>query len=116
MESQPIVIKPSVKRPFSFSRKRTLKLPPLMACLIMDLIGMSSYLLPFIGEAEDVVWAPVSGLIFYFLFGKKRFGMVGGIFSFLEEILPGTDIIPTFTIAWWLRKKEIGKPYPIDRF
>ena len=114
MKSQPIAMKPNVKRPFLFSRKRTLKLPPLIACLIMDLIGMSSYLLPFIGETEDVIWAPISGLIFYFLFGKKRFGMVGGIFSFLEEILPGTDIIPTFTIAWWLRKREISKLNPID--
>lgn len=108
MKNTSVIMRPNVKIPFLFSRKRTLKLPPFMACLIMDLIGMSSYLLPFIGEAEDIIWAPISGLIFYLLFGKRRFGMIGGIFSFMEELLPGTDIIPTFTIAWWLRKKEIA--------
>jgi hypothetical protein len=50
--------------------------------------------------------APVSGIIFYFLFGRKRFGMLGGILSFLEEISPGLDFIPTFTIAWFIRKHE----------
>jgi hypothetical protein len=72
----------------------------------MDLIGLTSYLLPVIGETEDLIWAPVSGIIFYFLFGRKRFGMLGGIFSFLEEISPGLDFIPTFTIAWFIRKHE----------
>lgn len=70
---------------------------------------MMSYLLPAIGETIDVIWAPVSAVIFYFLFGKKRFGMLGGIFSFLEEISPGLDFIPTFTIAWFIRKGEIQK-------
>ena len=70
---------------------------------------MVSYLLPVIGETEDVLWAPVSAVIFYFLFGKKKFGLLGGVFSFLEEISPGFDFIPTFTIAWLLRKKEIEK-------
>jgi len=70
---------------------------------------MVSYLLPVIGETEDVLWAPLSAVIFYFLFGKKKFGLLGGVFSFLEEISPGFDFIPTFTIAWLIRKKEIEK-------
>jgi hypothetical protein len=70
---------------------------------------MTSYLLPFIGEAEDFVWAPVSAIIFYFLFGKKNFGILGGVFSFIEELLPGFDFIPTFTIARLIRKKELSK-------
>jgi len=72
-------------------------------------MGMVSYLLPVIGETEDVLWAPLSAIIFYFLFGKKKFGLLGGVFSFLEEISPGFDFIPTFTIAWLIRKKEIEK-------
>jgi hypothetical protein len=72
-------------------------------------MGMVSYLLPVIGETEDVLWAPLSAVIFYFLFGKKKFGLLGGVFSFLEEISPGFDFIPTFTIAWLIRKKEIEK-------
>jgi len=42
------------------------------------------------------------------MFGK-RFGALGGIFSFLEEISPGLDFIPTFTIAWLIRKHGIEK-------
>jgi hypothetical protein len=75
---------------------------------MLDLIGCTSYLLPFFGEAEDLLWAPLSGIIFYFMFGK-RFGALGSIFSFLEEISPGLDFIPTFTIAWLIRKHEIKK-------
>jgi|SRR2546428_4197550 len=71
-------------------------------CVIMDLIGMSSLAVPFIGEAFDVIWAPISAVIFFAIF-KRKFGLIGGAFSFMEEILPGTDIIPTFTIAWLLK-------------
>ena len=81
------------------------KLPPLFLCIGLDLIGCTSYLFPFFGEAGDLLWAPLSGLIFYFMFGKK-FGALGGIFSVLEEISPGLDFIPTFTIAWFIRKHE----------
>ncbi|MEO6219595.1 MAG: hypothetical protein ABIO81_04140 [Ginsengibacter sp.] len=83
-------------------------LPNLSLCILLDLIGMSSYLLPFIGEAEDFLWAPISGIIFYFMFGKKM-GALGGFFSFLEEISPGLDFIPTFTISWFIKKNELKK-------
>ena len=83
-------------------------LPNLTTCIILDLVGMSSYLLPVIGETFDLAWAPVSGVLFYLLFGKKM-GVFGGIFSFIEEILPGVDVIPTFTIAWFIRKREMDK-------
>jgi hypothetical protein len=68
---------------------------------------MSSYLLPGIGESEDIVWAPLSAVIFYFLFGKKKLGFFGAAFSFLEEITPGLDFIPTFTIAWFLTNRKL---------
>jgi hypothetical protein len=88
-------------------------LPPLSVCILLDLIGCTSYLLPFFGEAEDLLWAPVSGVIFYILFGKK-FGALGGVFSFLEEISPGLDFIPTFTIAWFIRKHEMKKMTKVE--
>ena len=84
------------------------QLPDISICIILDLIGCASYLLPFLGEFTDLVWAPVSGIIFYSLFGR-RLGVLGGAFSFIEELLPGLDFIPTFTIAWFMRKKEIEK-------
>jgi hypothetical protein len=80
------------------------KRPSLLFCIVMDLIGCASYALPGLGEFTDIVWAPVSGIIFFFAFGGWK-GAFGGLFNFTEEILPGTDFIPTFTIAWigrWL--------------
>ncbi|MEO6133815.1 MAG: hypothetical protein ABIP35_01605 [Ginsengibacter sp.] len=83
-------------------------LPNLSLCLLLDFIGMSSYIFPFVGELFDFIWAPISGILFFFLFGKKM-GVFGGIFSFLEELSPGLDIIPTFTLAWIIRKRELSK-------
>ena len=83
-------------------------LPNLALCVFLDLIGCASYLLPVLGEFSDIVWAPLSGIIFFSLFGKKL-GIFGSMFSVIEELLPGIDIIPTFTIAWYMRKKEIVK-------
>jgi hypothetical protein len=65
----------------------------------MDLLGAATYILPFLGESFDLIFAPISAVIYYFTFGGKL-GIMGGTFNFIEEILPGTDIIPTFTITW----------------
>jgi len=83
-------------------------LPNIAFCILMDLIGMSSYIFPALGEFGDVVWAPISGFIFLKLFGG-RLGAVGSVLNFLEEVLPFTDIIPSFTIAWFIRKREMEK-------
>jgi hypothetical protein len=71
-------------------------------CIIMDIIGLSTFTFPFLGEIFDVVWAPISAIVFFAIF-KRKFGLIGGAFSFLEEILPGTDVIPTFTIGWVMK-------------
>ena len=83
-------------------------LPNIAICILMDLIGMSSYIFPALGEFGDVVWAPISGFIFLKLFGG-RLGAVGSVLNFLEEVFPFTDIIPSFTIAWFIRKREMEK-------
>ena len=75
------------------------KQPSLLLCIIMDALGCVTYMLPAIGEFGDIVWAPVSAFIFYRAFGGKV-GVLGGIFNFIEEAMPGLDFIPTFTIAW----------------
>jgi len=76
-------------------------LPPLALCVLMDLLGCASYLIPFLGEFFDLIWAPISAIIYMKLFGGAK-GVFGGVFNFLEELLPGLDIIPTFTITWFL--------------
>lgn len=82
------------------------KKPTLWMCIVMDIIGMASFLLPALGEWSDLVWAPISAYVFYNTFGGLG-GIIGGAFSFLEEIIPFTDILPTFTIAWYIQNKVI---------
>ena len=77
-------------------------MPALALCVLLDIVGYASFSLPFIGELADLVWAPISGFLFYRMFGGKM-GLFGGGFAFLEELLPFTDFVPTFTIAWALR-------------
>jgi hypothetical protein len=78
------------------------KQPTLGACIVMDLLGYATFALPFVGEVFDVIWAPMSAMIFMRMFGGAK-GVFGGIFNFIEELLPGLDFIPTFTIAWMLQ-------------
>ena len=77
-------------------------LPPLAMCLLMDMLGCASYMIPFFGEFFDLVWAPLSAIIYWRMFGGIK-GLFGGSLNFLEELLPGLDIIPTFTITWFLQ-------------
>lgn len=78
------------------------KKPSLVVCILLDLIGYATYALPGIGEFADIIWAPVSALIFFKLFGGWK-GAVGGVFNFIEELMPGLDFIPSFTIMWLLK-------------
>ena len=73
--------------------------PSLAFCVAMDLFGYLSFTVPFLGEASDLIWAPLSGLLFYKAFGGSK-GKFGGLFAFAEEALPFTDFIPTFTLMW----------------
>jgi len=78
----------------------------LWACLVVDFIGFASFLLPFIGETMDVIWAPVSAFFLHFMFGTFLIPLVG----FLEELGPGTDFIPTATIAYSVEHIEVFAP------
>ena len=66
--------------------------------LIIDFVGDTSFLLPGIGEAEDIVAAPLEALLIGKLFDSNFVTFV----EFAKEILPGTDILPVATIAWFL--------------
>jgi hypothetical protein len=79
------------------------KIPSLGFCIAMDAIGCISYIIPGLLEFTDIIWAPISAFIFMQTFGGK-FGKMGAVFNLIEEALPGTDIIPTFTIAWVIKK------------
>jgi hypothetical protein len=67
--------------------------------LLFDAIGMLSFSIPFFGEFSDVIWAPLAGFLMTWMY-KGKVGKVAGILTFLEEIIPFTDVIPSFTITW----------------
>ncbi|GGW62997.1 hypothetical protein GCM10008085_13550 [Winogradskyella epiphytica] len=67
--------------------------------LLFDALGFVSFLIPGIGEFSDVIWAPISGWLMTKLYPGKT-GKIAGIINFVEELLPGFDVIPTFTLTW----------------
>lgn len=71
----------------------------LLLGLLFDGIGMISYAIPGIGEFSDVIWAPVAGWLMTRLY-KGRVGQAAGLITFAEELIPGLDVIPTFTLTW----------------
>jgi hypothetical protein len=72
----------------------------LMLSLIFDGIGMLTYIVPVFAESLDVIWAPISGLLLVIMY-KGSVGKIAGLFGTVEELIPLTDIIPTFTITWF---------------
>eukprot|EP00968_Pinguiococcus_pyrenoidosus_P013119 scaffold1178_cov252-Pinguiococcus_pyrenoidosus.AAC.19 len=78
-------------------------------CIFLDLVGDASEVVPIIGELSDLGW---SGIDFFLLRLLFKSNWIAG-FGFVEEILPFTDIIPTFTIAWCLQ--EVWPTTPLAR-
>lgn len=68
----------------------------LAICVGIDLVGSGSLAVPVVGDALDLVTAPLCAVMLQALFGCTLV-TVGGL---AEELLPGTDGIPTATIAW----------------
>lgn len=68
----------------------------LILSIVIDALGMLSYLLPGIGEWTDIAMSIVTAIAIF-----KGYGSYGwAAFGFLEEILPFTDIIPSATLVW----------------
>jgi hypothetical protein len=78
--------------------------------ILFDAIGMLSFTVPLVGEFSDVIWAPIAAYLMTRMY-KGTAGKVGGVVTFLEEIFPFTDFIPSFTLMWvynYVIKKESG--------
>jgi hypothetical protein len=71
----------------------------LILAVLFDAIGMLSFTIPIIGEFSDVVWAPLAGFLMTWMY-KGSLGKVAGAVTFIEEILPFSDFVPTFTLTW----------------
>ncbi|MCI5059131.1 MAG: hypothetical protein MRY83_23665 [Flavobacteriales bacterium] len=67
--------------------------------IFMDIVGWATYAVPILGEGFDLVWAPVSAFLLFRMYGKKE-GLAGGMLQFVEELTPGLDFIPTYTLVW----------------
>ena len=72
----------------------------LLLGLLLDAIGMLSYLVPGIGEFLDIIWAPIAGWLMTRMY-KGKIGQAAALVTFIEELAPGLDIIPSFTIMWF---------------
>ena len=96
-EPQPTIVKKSDKK------------TKLLLSLVLDGIGMLSYVVPVFAESIDVVWAPISGILLMLMY-KGTVGKIAGLFGAIEELIPFTDVIPTFTITWFytyiIRREE----------
>jgi hypothetical protein len=90
------------------SKVKSDKNTKLVLGIIFDLIGMLSYIVPVFAEVTDVFWAPLSVFIMTAMY-KGAVGKVAGVVSFIEEVFPFIDFIPTFTLTWiykYIIKKE----------
>jgi hypothetical protein len=76
--------------------------------IILDLIGMSTMFIPFAGFFIDLLWAPYAAKQMSDMYEGKK-GKIAAVLVFLEELIPGLDFIPTFTLMWlytFVWKKE----------
>jgi hypothetical protein len=91
------------------SSEDNLKIKKLFLGILLDGIGMLSFTIPFIGEFSDVIWAPLAGFLMTKMY-EGRVGKVAGMLAFAEEILPFTDVVPSFTLTWiytyWIKKEN----------
>ena len=87
--------------------------------LIIDAVGVltSSWVLPVIGDFADIIWAPLTAWLMT-RFYKGNAGKVAGVATFIEEIIPGLDIIPSFTLMWFytyvISKSKYTKDVEVD--
>ena len=70
----------------------------LWVSLIIDLIGSSSYLLPVVGEGFDLAWAPAQTILIMAMYDATSPNLK--YLSFMEEVLPFTDVVPSASIGW----------------
>ena len=75
------------------------KYKKLLLSILFDAMGYVSFIIPGIGEFTDIIWAPLSAWLMMKIY-KGNTGKIAGTISFIEEILPGIDVVPTFTLTW----------------
>lgn len=60
----------------------------------------------------DIAWAPISAIVMTKMYPGKQ-GKIAAVISFVEEAVPFSDFIPTFTLMWvyttYFDKENIDK-------
>lgn len=72
-------------------------------CLMLDVLGALTYIIPGLGEFADVIYAPVQGMFAWRMFGGETWGMMWTVIAMGEELLPFVDIFPSMTIGWVIK-------------
>lgn len=85
--------------------------------VFLDAVGMATMLIPFAGTIIDLLWAPYAAKKMTEMYPGKK-GKIASVVVFLEEIIPGLDFIPTFTLMWlytfvWKKQPEM-QPITIE--
>ncbi len=84
------------------------KYKKLALSILFDALGMVSFIIPGVGEFSDIIWAPLAGWLMIKMY-KGTEGKAAGLFTLVEEAIPGLDFIPSFSIMWvymYVIKKE----------
>lgn len=79
--------------------ENTNKYKKLAASIVFDALGYVSFIIPGLGEMIDLAWAPASAWLMTKMY-KGKAGKIGAAVAFIEEAMPGLDVIPTFTLMW----------------
>ena len=81
-----------------------------MVSLLIDAAGSASYLLPVVGEGLDIAWAPIQTILIAAMYDPVSPNLK--FVSFVEEILPSTDIVPSPVVGWLM---EFGLPFVLGK-
>lgn len=81
------------------TQQKDYKNAKLILSIFFDILGYVTFIIPGIGEFGDIIWAPVSAWLMTKLY-KGTSGKVAAVITFIEEALPFSDVIPTFTLMW----------------
>ena len=78
---------------------RVLNYNLLIKGVLFDLIGMATMAIPVVGPFLDLAWAPYAAKKMGEMYPGRN-GKIASVLVFIEELLPFTDIIPSFTLMW----------------
>lgn len=86
--------------------------------IIIDLLGMASYLFPIVGGVVDIFYAPLAGIIIFLMYRRDmKIGIFGALFGTAEELFIA-DLIPTATLIWVytykINEKKTYKDFEIE--